>query len=519
MFLALSLILTGVLAFEYQSHRDRVLTQAEADAENDASVTASQLDERIDAGRETLVTAVAHPAMARHGSATQAARVDALADETDFNGVSVVNRSGYLVAIDGESRTNVSGRYLGERRYVRRALAGEAFVSDPFEAETGNTIVVLSVPIRENGTVAGTLNAAIYLSNASFFASLPAADEGDRTVTVTADGRTLYRSDPPADETVTGTATMAATGWEVTVDRDRAAVLDSVRRLLYGQTLPTGAVFLLLVACVAWLYRNDIRKVEKLAAGVAALERRQYDRGPDLGGSDEWEQLDDAFSRLSKTLAERETMLLVLNRVLRHNLRNSLTVILGRAKLIEESASDEGTRRNAAEIRAAADELGSLSEKARTTEDLLVPPSDTEAIEIDLADLARRVVGAHRVVGPDAEFHLSAPATAPVRAGPELEQAVDELVGNALAHAGKRPRIAVTVERRDGRTEIRVADDGPGIPPDEQAILLGEREISQLHHSGGLGLWLADWIASRYDGELDIDCDGGTTVTLRFESA
>jgi len=64
-----------------------------------------------------------------------------------------------------------------------------------------------------------------------------------------------------------------------------------------------------------------------------------------------------------------------------------------------------------------------------------------------------------------------------------------------------------------------VADDGTGIPADEREVLLGEREISQLHDNGGLGLWLVGWIANRYDGEFDIGSGDGTTVVLRFDSA
>ncbi|WP_121822333.1 cache domain-containing sensor histidine kinase [Halostella salina] len=520
-FFVLSLLLTGILALEFQSHRERVIDRAQADAEADAAVTATQLDERIEMGQQTLATAAEHPAIARHGSPAQTDRTDALVAQTDFDGVSVVNGTGALVAIggvDSDARNRVVGSDFSDRGYVRRALAGEQYVSAPFQAATGNEIVVLSVPIRENGSVVGTLNAAIHLSNASFFASLPVADE-ETSVVVAADDRTLYRSSRMSGEFVVGHTTMETTGWNVSVGRDRATVLSDVRRLLYGQFLPTGVAFFLLFAFVAWLYRKDIRQVEKLLDGVGALERREYDRTVDLSGSAEWEQLDSAFGRLSNTLAERETMLLVLNRVLRHNLRNSLTVILGRATLIEDETDDEGTRRSAAEIRAAAEELGALSEKARMTEDLLTPAVETDHDPVDLSELARRVVGAYRLAGTDAEFHLTAPSSAPVRAGPEVERAVEELIDNVVEHAGDRPRIDLVVEREAETTTLRVADDGPGIPPDEQAILLGERRISQLHHSGGLGLWLVDWITNRYDGDLDIGCDDGTVVTLQFENA
>ncbi|MFC6730101.1 ATP-binding protein, partial [Natronoarchaeum mannanilyticum] len=67
--------------------------------------------------------------------------------------------------------------------------------------------------------------------------------------------------------------------------------------------------------------------------------------------------------------------------------------------------------------------------------------------------------------------------------------------------------------------ELRVSDDGPGVPSEERAVLSGEREIDPLHHTGGLGLWLTDWIVSQAGGTVDIACDEGTTVIVRIPAA
>ena len=212
-------------------------------------------------------------------------------------------------------------------------------------------------------------------------------------------------------------------------------------------------------------------------------------------------------------------MLLVLNRLLRHDPRSSLNVIQGRVRLLEDATDDSARRHNADVIGQVSEELVRLSEKARTTEQLIVPPSEVDSGPVDVAAVARRAVDEFRERHPTVACHLTALESASVHAGYEVAAAVGELPENALAYAGPDPWIDVTVDRRGDATEPRVVDDWPGIPADEREVLLGEREISQLHHSGGRGLWLVGWITNRYDGEFDIESGDGTTVVLRFDSA
>ena len=59
----------------------------------------------------------------------------------------------------------------------------------------------------------------------------------------------------------------------------------------------------------------------------------------------------------------------------------------------------------------------------------------------------------------------------------------------------------MTVSALDaGWAAIRAADDGPLIPDDEQAVIVGEAEPTRIHHGSGLELWLVKWVAERYAG-------------------
>jgi sensor histidine kinase regulating citrate/malate metabolism len=50
--------------------------------------------------------------------------------------------------------------------------------------------------------------------------------------------------------------------------------------------------------------------------------------------------------------------------------------------------------------------------------------------------------------------------------------------------------------------ELRVADDGPRIPPHERELVAGERTAPQLDHGSGFGLWVVTWTVESLDGSL-----------------
>jgi signal transduction histidine kinase len=98
-----------------------------------------------------------------------------------------------------------------------------------------------------------------------------------------------------------------------------------------------------------------------------------------------------------------------------------------------------------------------------------------------------------------------------------IESAVTELLDNAVEYGTPGDGVTVTVSDRPGdAVRIAVEDDGPGIPDAEWSVVAGDREITQLQHASGLGLWLAKWVADRHGGDLElVTADaGGTTVAI-----
>ncbi len=215
-------------------------------------------------------------------------------------------------------------------------------------------------------------------------------------------------------------------------------------------------------------------------------------------------------------LERRGTHLSVLQRLLRHNLRTETTVIQGYAERLVDS-DDPEIRRAGTEIREASRSLIDTSDTAQTIRQVLdADGSRRDAVEAtDLADSLDQLLARQF---PDEDVTVTADADATVRASEFLATAVGELVDNAVTHAGAAPSVDVSVTEVARDLRIVVRDDGPGLPDAEWDVVTGNREITQLQHTSGLGLWLVKWVADRYGGQLerlDPDSDGGA-IAIRL---
>ena len=212
----------------------------------------------------------------------------------------------------------------------------------------------------------------------------------------------------------------------------------------------------------------------------------------------------------------RERLVRVLNRVLRHNLRNDMTVVGGLAETLE-TRLDDAERDIAARIGRASDRLLELAEMARTLEENI---DDSPTIEpVDVVPMVETASAGADERYPDATITVDTPENAVALGAPRLETALWELVDNAAQHGGEEPtvRISVTVEADSVR--IVVADDGPGLPEGERAVLTSGEETPLIHGSG-LGLWLVHWIVTGLGGEILVsDVDTGAQIEIALPCA
>ncbi len=213
-----------------------------------------------------------------------------------------------------------------------------------------------------------------------------------------------------------------------------------------------------------------------------------------------------------------------------HELRTPATAIRLQAQLLEKSP-DAATRA------VALDELKAGIERSqRLIEQLLQVArsgADGEALRsepIDLASLARSVVGAMSIKADRKDIDLGADAAAEVQVIGDRHQLtvlLNNLVENALRYTPAGSVVDVAAECLDERPALRVIDNGPGISPAERLRVFdrfyrGEHAATHEPDGSGLGLSIVQAIAERHQAKVSLhtpESGAGLEVRVVFKAA
>lgn len=208
-------------------------------------------------------------------------------------------------------------------------------------------------------------------------------------------------------------------------------------------------------------------------------------------------------------ITDKTNLATALARVLRHNIRNSLTVIRGYTREMGQQADEHDYSEV---VLRELDTLLELSEQARQLEQVL--ESEDQSTPTDIVSVVEEITETVASEYPNASVTVHAPDEVVVPTRPSFERAIEEVVENAAQHGGNVPTVSVTIEPLGETIEIRVQDDGPGLPDLEQTALETD-DPTPLTHGLGLGLWMVGWITTRHDGTTEATVtDDGTTITI-----
>ncbi|MFB6169827.1 MAG: sensor histidine kinase [Haloarculaceae archaeon] len=224
----------------------------------------------------------------------------------------------------------------------------------------------------------------------------------------------------------------------------------------------------------------------------------------------------ERLRRKTDRIGSLNQRLSVSNRVLRHNIRNELTILAGSLPEVQDAGAPAAVSRMEGSI----DRLLHLSNHAKALRS--VWDSD-EVVTVDVAQALDALVADLRADHPAVTVDADLPASAPVRAHPKLELALEEVLTNAVVHndpASLTVSVRVSrVDRSPRRVRVEVSDTGSGIP-DGELMRLGRDQETTLEHSEGLGLWLVYWIVRASGGRLDVENTGdGARVAVELHAA
>lgn len=260
----------------------------------------------------------------------------------------------------------------------------------------------------------------------------------------------------------------------------------------------------------------------------------------DLPPTHEVAQLTAAFNHMlanvEGALAARQASETKLRRFVAdasHELRNPLAAIRGYSELADRTSHQDGP--DAARDTAFA--LGRInSESTRMTnlvnDLLLLARLDADVPStprpVDLVEAVLNAVSDSRAAGPGHHWKLDLPTDGiPVLGeSDQLHQVVLNLLGNARTHTPPGTTVTTSVAVSDGWAVLKVADDGPGIPP---AVLphvferFSRADESRAHtstRSTGLGLAIVRAVVTRFGGDASVESrPGHTCFTVRLPLA
>ncbi|HWT04861.1 MAG TPA: HAMP domain-containing sensor histidine kinase, partial [Xanthomonadales bacterium] len=234
-----------------------------------------------------------------------------------------------------------------------------------------------------------------------------------------------------------------------------------------------------------------------------------------------------AASQVAAAFAERqqaETQMRQFVADAGHELRTPLTIVLGYIDLLRRraDAGDERSRRIFSAI-------GIEGARMRTLIDNLVLLARMEGEDVrppepfELCPLLEQIVDARRLLQPGLPIALDCAVDATVIGNlTEIHEAIANVIDNAIKYAPGSP-IHIVADAADGGVEITIADQGPGIHPDDRESIFDRFYRGSMRgevEGSGLGLAIAKRAVERAGGSLVLAASSatGTTFTLRLRA-
>jgi len=231
-------------------------------------------------------------------------------------------------------------------------------------------------------------------------------------------------------------------------------------------------------------------------------------------------QAEQLVAERDRLETERER-LEVLNRVVRHDIRNDMSVVSGWLTALEKHV-DDGGREPLDRVRTASDHAIELTRIAHDYVDVIAGEARPDLQPVSLSDVVETELRTRRDAYPNASFTLDEFPGVTVRANEMLGAVFRNVLNNAVQHNdGASPTVTVRANHVGESVVVRVADDGPGIPDDRKRAVFGKGERGLDSSGTGIGLYLTETLVTECGGDIRIEDNEpkGTVVEVELPVA
>jgi two-component system OmpR family sensor kinase len=285
------------------------------------------------------------------------------------------------------------------------------------------------------------------------------------------------------------------------VEGERAEVDDAIRT-----SVAISVAVLIMASLLAWVIAGRVlAPVKTLTDTARSITESDLTQRIPVEGNDQIAELTATFNAMLDRLEAAFVTQRSFMDDAGHELRTPITIIRGHLELLGD---DPAEREEVVAI--VTDELDRMS---RQVDDMLLlakaeRPGFLDREPIDLGTVSDEWLAKMRTLA-DREWRLGKRATGTVVVDRQrLTQAVMNLAENAARHTGTSGVIELRTEDRNGEVRITVADDGPGIAPEDQERIFERfaRGVAgpERSQSSGLGLAIVRAIADAHRGRVEL---------------
>jgi signal transduction histidine kinase len=274
---------------------------------------------------------------------------------------------------------------------------------------------------------------------------------------------------------------------------------------------------LVAMAVAAMLARRLARPIERVAEAASRIAEGDLEARVPEDGPDELRALAVAYNMMAARLAEQESIRREFIVNASHELRTPLTNLQGYL----EAMRDGVIPADAATLDSLREEVDRLTRLAASL-DVLAGAEERPGVARDV-DVAALVRGAVDLVAPAfarrsvaVEVDVEPSLQARVRPD-ELTQVLANLLQNAVRYTPSGGRVEVGASRVPDGLDIRVANTGPGIPPEDlprvwERFYRVEKSRDRERGGAGIGLAIVKQLVESAGGRVGVTSEGGWTT-------
>ncbi|MEO8911013.1 MAG: HAMP domain-containing sensor histidine kinase [Gemmatimonadaceae bacterium] len=314
--------------------------------------------------------------------------------------------------------------------------------------------------------------------------------------------------------------------------RTRQRVADATSETLRAERLVAGALpiaLLLALLMGLWLLRSISRPVYELEKGMHAIAEGdlEYNLSVMPNQKEEFGRLAASYQKMARQLGELERIRAEFVGVASHELKTPINVIIGYLELLQEGIYGDVPAKQKEILQTITKQAHSLTRLVKRLLDISrfeAGGGKVDVREVDLQRFLTTLESSFSVLAAQRDIAFS------VNHGQNLpskvywdEDRINEVLGNLLSNAFKFTprggRVAMSVDSRENKVIISLADTGAGISPEQLPHIFdkfyqADNQAQAATKGTGLGLAIAKEIVEAHGGQITAESRVGTGTSF-----